>query len=136
VGANNVANAVGPLVGSGLLDKTLGLALISPVFGIGSFVFHKSLKTAGTKIVPLGVLSATIICVVTGTLMIIASLWGVPQSFVMIKVACVMAIGGLKNGHKMTFANPATRRTYITWAVSPIIAFSLSFLLTGIFYSK
>ncbi len=136
VGANNVANAVGPLVGSGLLNKTLGLVLISPIFGIGSFIFHKSLKTTGEKIVPLGVLTATIICIVAGTLMLIASLWGVPQSFVMIKVACVMAIGGLKNGHKMTFSNPTTKKTYITWAVSPIIAFGLSFLLTAMLHFK
>jgi phosphate/sulfate permease len=48
----------------------------------------------------------------------------------MIKVACVFAIGGLKNGHRMTFANPATKKTYLTWAVTPVVAILISFVLT------
>jgi len=131
VGANNVANAVGPLAGADIISKSLGLALIAPIFGLGSLVFHQSLKTTGEKIVPLGLLTATIICLVTGTLMITASLLGVPQSFVMIKVASVFAISGLKNGHKLTFANPVTKKTYLTWIITPVIAAIISFLLTG-----
>lgn len=126
IGANNVANAAGPLFGAGVMDKTLGLILIAPIFGLGSVAFSKSLKTAGGKIVPLGLLSATIICVVTGTLMLTASLLGVPQSFVMIKVAAIFAIGGLKNGHRSTFLNPATKKTYYSWLVTPIVVFGLS----------
>jgi len=131
VGTNNVANAVGPLAGANIIDKTLGLALIAPVFGLGSLVFGGPLKTAGEGIVPLGILTATIICLVTGTLMIIASIFGVPQSFVMITVAAVFAIGALKNGHKLTFANPITKKTYLTWLITPLISVFISFLLTG-----
>lgn len=130
VGTNNVANAVGPLAGAGILPKTLGLALVAPIFGLGSLVFHEPLKTTSHKIVPLGLLTATIICIVTGTLMITASILGVPQSFVMIKVACIFAIGGLKNGHKLTFNNPITKKTYLTWIITPIIAIIVSYLLT------
>ena len=135
VGANNVANAVGPITGAGIVDKALGLALIAPIFGLGSLVFTGSLKTTSEKIVPLGLLTATILCLVTGTLMITASLFGVPQSFVMIKVAAVFAISGLKNGHRLTFANPVTKKTYLTWIVTPIIAIIISFLLTGARYA-
>jgi sulfate permease len=131
VGTNNVANAVGPLVGAGIVDKMLGLALIAPIFGMGSLVFGGPLKTTSERIVPLGLLSATIVCFITGTLMIIASLLGVPQSFVMIKMASLFAIGGLKNGHKVTFANPVTKKTYLTWIITPVIAAIISFLLTG-----
>ncbi len=134
VGANNVANAVGPLAGASIVDKTLGLAIIAPIFGLGGLVFAGSLKTVSEKIVPLGLLSATIICLVTGTLMIIASIYGVPQSFVMIKVASVFAISGLKNGHKLTFSNPIAKKTYLSWIITPIIAVIISFLLTGVRY--
>lgn len=130
VGANNVANAVGPLAGAGILQVGLGLALAAPIFGLGSLVFHQPLKTTGQKIVPLGLLTATIICLVCGTLMIAASVLGVPQSFVMLKVASVFAIGGLKNGHKTTFANPMTKKTYLSWIITPIVATVLSFFLT------
>lgn len=132
VGTNNVANAVGPLVGADLVSKTVGLIFLAPVFGLGSLIFQGSLKTVGEKIVPLGLLTASIICLVAGVLMLTASLLGIPQSFVMIKVASVFAIGGLKNGHKLTFVNPVTKKTYLTWVITPIIAFIISFLLTGI----
>ncbi len=129
VGGNNVANAVGPLVGAGLVDKGLGLLIISPIFGVGSLLFNKSLKATGEEIAPLGIMTAAIISVVTGTLMIIASVCGVPQSFVMIKVASLTAIGSLKNGPKFTFSRPTTRKIYLTWFIAPVIAFAVSFLL-------
>ncbi len=134
VGTNNVANAVGPLAGAGIIGKHLGLTLVAPIFGMGSLVFHGPLKTTSQGIVPLGLLTATIICLVTGTLMIIASLFGVPQSFVMIKVASLFAISSLKNGHKLTFANPVTKKTYLTWIITPIIAVIISFSLTALLY--
>ena len=129
VGTNNVANAVGPLVGAGLINKTLGLAIIAPIFGLGSFAFRGLAKTTSEEIAPLGLLTATIVCLVTGTLMITASFCGVPQSFIMINVAALLAISGLKNGHKLTFSNPATKKTYITWIITPIIAILISYLL-------
>ncbi|NQT95033.1 MAG: inorganic phosphate transporter [Candidatus Omnitrophica bacterium] len=132
VGANNVANAVGPLAGAGIVSNILGLVLVAPVFGLGSLVFAGPLKTVSEKIVPIGLFSATIVCFVTGTIMIIASALGVPQSFVMIKVAALFAISGLKNGHRLTFSNPATKKTYLTWLITPIIAVILSYLLTGV----
>ncbi len=135
VGANNVANVVGPLAGANIIDKTLGLAIIAPIFGLGALSFSGSLKTTSEKIVPLGLLTATIICLVTGTLMIIASIFGVPQSFVMIKVASVFAISGLKNGHKINFSNPVTKKTYLSWIITPLIAIIISLLLTRARYA-
>jgi len=130
VGTNNVANAVGPLAGAGIISGMLGLVLIAPIFGLGSFVSTGALKTTSRKIVPIGLFTATIVCLITGTLIILASVFGIPQSFVMIKVACLFAVGGVKNGQRTTFSNPITKKTYITWAVTPIIAIVISFLLT------
>lgn len=135
VGANNVANAVGPLAGANIVNAGIGLALIAPFFGLGSFVFHGPLENTGVKIVPLGLLTASITCFVAGTLMILASLLGIPQSFVMIKVASVLAISGLKNGHKLTFSNPATKKTYVAWLVAPVSAFVITYILVWGFYA-
>ena len=132
VGSNNVANAVGPLAGAGIVSIGVGLLLLAPVFGLGGMIFDQSLTTTSEKIVPLGVITATIVCVVCGTLMIIASVCGVPQSFVMIKVAAVVAIGVLKNGHRETFRNPVIRKTYLAWIITPAIATALSYLLTWV----
>lgn len=135
VGTNNVANTVGPLAETGIISTGLGFLLVAPIFGLGSLVFPATLRSAGTKIVPLGLLTAAIIYFVAGTLMIIASYLGVPQSFVMIKMAAIFAIGALKNGHGLTFSDPVARRIYFSWGITPIIAFIISFCLTGIRYA-
>lgn len=135
VGTNNVANAVGPLAVADIIGKGLGFLLIAPLFGLGGLVFHEPLKTTSRKIVPLGLFTATLVCLVTGTLIIIASILGIPQSFVMIKVASIFAISGLKNGHRHAFRNPVTRKTYLTWIITPLVAVIVSFLLTGGWYA-
>lgn len=132
VGANNVANAVGPLSGAGLIAPYAGLALVAPVFGLGGYVFKNSLQTVGEKIVPLGLLTATIISLVTGTLMIIASVCGIPQSFVMIKLASVFAICSLKDGHLCTVKHPIAKKISFTWIITPLVSLGLSFSLTGV----
>jgi len=66
--------------------------------------------------------------------MVIASILGVPQSFVMIKVASVFAISGLKNGHRLTFANPITKKIYLTWIITPVIAMMISYLLIALLH--
>lgn len=134
VGTNNVANAVGPLLGAGLIAPIAGLALVAPVFGLGSYVFAGSLHTVSKEIVPLGLLTAAIISLVTGSLMLTASMLGVPQSFVVIKLASIFAISGLKDGHSSMFAHPIIKKSIATWIVTPCMALLISYGLTGIYY--
>ncbi|MFH1283829.1 MAG: inorganic phosphate transporter [bacterium] len=135
VGTNNVANAVGPLSGAGIIAPIAGLAFVAPVFGLGSVFFIQSLQTVSEKIVPLGLLTATIISFVTGSLMIIASVCGVPLSFVMINLASVFAICSLKDGHLCTVKHPITKKASISWLLTPLIALGLSFSITAVYYA-
>lgn len=130
VGTNNVANAAGPLAGAGIVSVALGLLMLAPVFGLGSVLFHGTLDTTSKEIVPLGPFSATIICLVTGTLIIVASIFGVPQSFVMVKVAAIFAISSVKKGTRNTLNDPLTKRMYLAWAITPIAAVIISYGLT------
>ena len=133
VGTNNVANVVGPLISSSgvfiLRDLLIFFALI---YGTGAFVFTEPIKTAGNKIVPLGLLTASIISLVSGTLMIFASAFGVPQSFVMLKMGAIFAVSSLKDGRGSTFNKPLIKRTLYTWTINPIITFFVSFGLSWI----
>jgi len=129
IGTNNVANAVGPLLGADLITASGGFLLIAPVFGLGGLVFHRVLETTSEKIVPIGLFTAMLISVVCASLMITASVFGIPQSFVMIQIACIFAVGSLKDGPEVTFSNPITKKTYLTWAVTPVISFFIAFLL-------
>lgn len=127
VGTNNVANVVGPLMG---LVETLTLnnllILFAFIYGVGAFIFTEPIKTAGQKIIPLGLLTASIISMVSGTLMLVASAFGIPQSFVMLKMGAIFAVSSLKDGERSTFQKPLTKRILYTWTINPIVTFFVS----------
>ena len=127
VGTNNVANVVGPLMGS-MKTLTLNHLLIffAVIYGVGAFIFTEPIKTAGQKIIPLGLLTAAIVSLVSGTLMLIASVFGIPQSFVMLKMGAIFAVSSLKDGQQSTFQKPLTKRILYTWTINPIITFFFS----------
>ena len=97
IGANNVGNVVGPLFGAGIVAINSGLILFSPVFGVGAWFMGKgTIETAGKDIVPLGLVSSSLVSVVTATLLIFASILGVPQSLVQLNIFAIFAISCLK----------------------------------------
>lgn len=132
-GTNNVANAVGPLVGAGVMGLTEGLLVMGIFFGAGAFGFSGPLKTSGDKIIPLGLLTATVINVVSGTITIVASKLGVPFPTVIVYTVSIFAVGSIKDGMDMMFENPVTRKTLFTWIINPVITLGVSFLLANIF---
>ncbi|MEJ2745330.1 MAG: inorganic phosphate transporter [bacterium] len=134
IGANNAANAVGPLFGAGIVQMIPGLLLVAPLFGIGAWVMGKgTMETAGCEIVPLGMVSSTLVAFVTATVLIIASLGGVPQSLVQLNILSILAVGCLKNGHRHTLDRHVTRKTFAVWTLSPLLAVCISYLLLLVF---
>lgn len=134
IGTNNVANAVGPLFGAGLINITTGLLVIAPFFGIGAFLMGKGpLDTAGKEIVPLGLMSGTLVSFVTATLLIIASILGIPQSLVQLNLASIFAISCLKNGHKCTWDHNIVKKTFFVWIITPLLSVITSYLLLNLF---
>ncbi len=130
IGSNNVANAVGPLFGAGLIGVLPGLIIVSPIFGIGAYFLGKGpLETAGKEIIPLGILSSVIVSFVTATLLLFASFLGIPQSLVQLNICSIFAISSLKNGHRETLDSHIVRKTFIIWAVTPVLSVFLSYLM-------
>ncbi len=135
IGSNNVANAVGPLSGAGLIDIGLGLILVAPLFGLGACLMGKgTLETAGKEIVPLGLVSSTLVSFVTATLLIFASALGIPQSLVQLNLASIFAISCLKDGHKYTWDRSITQKTFVVWAITPLLSVGISYFLLGLFF--
>ncbi len=135
-GSNNVANVVGPLVASGRIDTMTGLWLLGFIFSFGAFMLGGPLKTASERIVPLGLLTATIINFVSGTITLIGSILGIPQPAVIVYTMAVFAIGLIKNGPEVTIGNPVTKKTFFTWIINPVITLGLSFLLAFLFLAR
>jgi sulfate permease len=130
IGANNVGNVAGPLFGAGLVGISMGLILFSPVFGAGAWFIGKgTIETAGKDIVPLGLVSSSVVSLVTATLLIFASILGIPQSLVQLNIFAIFAISCLKNGHRYTAESYVTRKTLAVWMITPVISMVISYLL-------
>ncbi len=140
IGANNVANASGPIAsmtanslnlsseGDYLLIMILATMVIAPSFGIGSSIFgHKILKNTGKEIVLFGKFEAVVIAFVSATLLLLASIIkGVPTSLVQLNVAAILGIGVAKLGTKHIFMKTEVKKFFLMWLIAPTIAFALS----------
>lgn len=130
IGSNNAANAVGPLYGAGIIGLALGLVLVAPIFGLGAWALGSGpLKTAGKEIVPLGMVSSTLVSFVTASLLLVASTLGIPQSLVQLNICSIFAISSLKNGHRSTLDLHITKKTFVIWALTPVLAMLTSYLV-------
>lgn len=143
IGANNVANAAGPIASmtanelniklenNFVLIMILSTLVVAPNFGIGSSVFgHKILQNTGKEIVLFGKFEAVIIAFVSASLLLLASVTkGIPTSLVQLNVASILGIGVAKLGAKHIFRKTEVRKFFLMWIIAPTIAFSLSYLL-------
>lgn len=143
IGANNVANAAGPIASmsanelniSGdknfLLIMILSTLMVAPSFAIGSSVFgSKILKNTGKEIVLFGKIEAVIIAFVSASLLLTASITkGIPTSLVQLNVAAILGVGVAKLGTRNIFKKTEVRRFFLMWLIAPVIAFLLTLLL-------
>lgn len=131
IGANNVANATGPLVGANMVSAVTAALFVAPLFGLGGVALGMgNLETAGKELTPIGVLAATLVSFVGASLLLLASGLGMPASEVQITLGSIFAIGVVKNGHAAMLRHPATRRAAVVWAVAPLISILVAYLLS------
>jgi len=134
IGANNVANAVAPLTGAGLINSFFGLLLIAPLFGLGGWlVGDKTMKTIGKELVPLGLITSTLVAFVTASLLLVASLLGFPQSLVQLNAFSILAVGTIKHEHVLAISQKATRKTFLVWLAAPIAALFITYIMLKVF---
>jgi phosphate/sulfate permease len=146
IGANNVANASGPVASMTMNELNitneskfifimiLSTLVVAPSFGIGSSIFgHKIVQNTGKEIVLFGRIEAVIIAFVSASLMLLASVSkGIPTSLVQLNVASILGIGVAKLGFRNIFMKTEVNKFFAMWVISPVVAFSLSFILTFI----
>lgn len=147
IGANNVANASGPIASTIInelgLDNSdqnfsvimvLSVLLIAPAFGIGSSLMGtKVVHSTGKEIVELGPLSATLISLITASLLLSVSLIrGIPASLVQLNTGAILAIGCAKHGCKEIFSKNSVQKFWVIWIIAPVLSFALSITMTWI----
>ena len=128
-GMNNVANAVGPLVGAGLLSVDSGIFWGGLFVALGALVLGRGvLETNGKKITTLKLEEG---CIISGTgaaVVTLASIFGIPVPLVQITSSSIIGIGFAKQGREV-FQKEIVIKLLAVWIVSPVLSMVLSFTL-------
>ena len=145
IGANNVANASGPIASmtinelnvpndgdNFIIIMILATLVVAPSFGIGSSIFgHKLVKRTGKGIFLFGPIEAIVISFITASLLLLASvIKGIPSSLVQVNTTCIIGIGVARLGFKNILKKTSVNKFFIIWLVAPAFAFLLSIFLT------
>lgn len=131
-GMNNVANAIGPLVGAGVIELDAGLLIGSLCMAVGAILMGgKVLETNGKKITELSLLQGSAVSFTGGTLVIAASLLGMPVPLTQATTMAIIGVGSERAGRD-ALRKPVVRRIFKIWIISPIASLILCFTLIQI----
>jgi len=93
-GTSNIANAIAPLVGSGVVGMNPAILLGCSAVGVGAFtIARRTLETMGSDITELPLTAAIVVASVSATLVIFLSAIGIPASFVVIATVSIVGLG-------------------------------------------
>ncbi|MEW9500330.1 inorganic phosphate transporter [Jeotgalibacillus marinus] len=131
-GMNNVANAIGPLVGAGLLSTNGGIFWGGLFVAIGAFLLGKRvLETNGKKITQLRLEEG---CVISGTgagIVTAASIVGIPVPLAQITTSSIIGVGFVKQGGAVLKKDIVVQLLTV-WIVSPVLSMVLSYTIIQI----
>ncbi len=133
---NNVANAVGPLVGAGMMTVTNGIWLGGAFVALGAMLLGKRvLETNGKKIVRFEKAEGILISTTGAVLVGISSVFGLPVPLTQVTSSSIIGMGMAKNG-KQIFHKHIVKKIIRIWIVSPILSLAISYGLVQLFMEK
>nr|WP_263327440.1 inorganic phosphate transporter [Neobacillus sp. Marseille-Q6967] len=128
-GMNNVANAVGPLVGAGILSTDKGIFWGGLFVAMGALLLGKRvLETNGKKITTLKLEEGCIISGTGASIVTVASVFGIPVPLTQITTSSIIGIGFAKHG-KSVLKKDIVVQLLTVWVVSPVLSMVLSYTL-------
>ncbi len=132
-GMNNVANAVGSLVGAGLMTSQSGVFWGGLFVSLGAILLGgRVLETNGKKITNISLLQGITISGTGGFLVIVSSLFGMPVPLTQVTTSAILGIGTAEHGFSL-WKNGVITKTMKVWIVSPLLSMVVSFTLMKIF---
>lgn len=132
-GMNNVANAVGPLIGAGMISETMGIWVGGLFVSIGAMLLGgRVLETNGKKITKLSLLEGSAVSFTGGGLVIIASLFGLPIPLTQVTTCGILGIGAAKSGMGI-WQKGVIKRIFKVWVISPLASMLVSYSLIKLF---
>jgi sulfate permease len=128
-GMNNVANAVGPVIGAGMISSGLGIILGGAFVGLGAILLGgRVLETNGKKIMRLSILQGSVVSATGGGLVIIASLLGIPVPLTQVSTSAILGVGTAEKGLQL-WQKQVIHKILKVWLVSPVSSLVISYTL-------
>ncbi|MDG5787840.1 inorganic phosphate transporter [Evansella sp. AB-P1] len=128
-GMNNVANAIGPLIGASLIGETAGIWLGAIFLALGAiFLGGRVLETNGKKITSLSLLQGTAVSGTGASLVVIASIFGIPVPLTQATTSAIVGIGTAENGFEL-WQKTVIKKIIKVWIVSPVMSLVVSYSL-------
>ena len=135
-GANNSANAVGPLVGLGLIGTYQGAIIAGVAMGVGAILFGgRVLETVGKEITEICILRAVSVEFTGAALILSASFFGIPVSIAEIITSGIIGFSCAQQGFGVTAKNRHVLKIAFFWIVIPFVAVAMGYGMTSIYYS-
>lgn len=135
-GMNNVANAVGPLVGAGIMDVTNGIWIGGAFVALGAVLLGKRvLETNGKKIIRFEKTEGILISSTGAVLVGVSSVFGLPVPLTQVTSSAIIGMGVAKNGTQVFHKN-IVKKIIRIWVVSPIFSLAISYFLVQLFLEK
>jgi sulfate permease len=126
-GMNNVANAVGPLVGAGMMSTQSGVWFGGLAVAAGCLLLGgRVLETNGKKITTLTLLQGSAVSLTGGTLVIGASLLGIPVPLTQATTCAILGVGTAEKGFRL-WQKAIIKQIAMVWIVSPVSSLAVSF---------
>jgi sulfate permease len=131
-GMNNVANAVGPLVGAGMLSTSKGIWIGGLFVAIGAILLGgRVIETNGKKITKLSLLEGSAVSFTGGALVTIASVFGLPIPLTQVTTCGILGIGASQNGFGF-WQKTVIKKILKVWLISPLASLVISYTLINL----
>ena len=135
-GANNSANAIGPLVGLGLIGSYKGAIIAGVAMGVGAILFGgRVLETVGKKITEICILRAVSVEFTGAGLILMASFYGIPVSIAEIITSGIIGFSCAQQGFGVTARNRHVLQIAFFWIVIPFVAIAMGYGLTSLYFN-
>ncbi|MDR7000243.1 anion permease [Neobacillus niacini] len=132
-GMNNVANAVGPLVGAGMLAANKGIWIGGLFVALGAILLgSRVIETNGKKITKLSLLEGSAVSFTGGALVTVASLFGLPIPLTQVTTCGILGIGVSQKGFGI-WQKSVIQKILKVWLISPLASLVISYLLINLF---
>ena len=130
-GANNSANAIGPIVSLGLINSYNGAILAGVAMGVGAILLGgRVLETLGKKITEICIIRAITVEFTAAAIILLASIYGVPVSIAEIVTAGVVGFSCAQHGFAETSKNSHVIKIGFFWFVVPVVVVGVSYYVS------